>query len=744
MWKGYESGKVFKVSQLTEFLKYAIIDTEADMKFEGRQELLNIPASFDIETSSFYCPAGVTQEDEKCAIMYVWQFGLNGSVVYGRNWNEFFDLLNEVVNYLKLNEKRRLVVYVHNLSYEFQFIRKHIKWDKVFTIKKRRPVRAVSGGIEFRCSYFLSNYALAYIGDNLLTKYPVKKLVGNLDYSLIRHEKTRLTEDELEYAFNDVRIVMSYIQEKIEHDGHIEDIPLTNTGYVRNYCREECFFGESDSKEERRRTMFNYRSIIKSLIVRDSNEYHQLKRAFMGGFTHASCIHSNKILHNVGSADLTSSYPYAMCGQYFPMSKGELIGNVDNKELFRYYLSKYCCLFDIEFTNLEPKVTYENTLSLSRCESFGKVVTNNGRVVTADKIRTTLTELDYDVMTKFYTWSSCKVMNLRVYERDYLPKALILAILKLYEDKTSLKGIEGKEIEYLVSKNMINASFGMMVTDIVREENEYVSDEWYNYEPNVDEKLLEYNKNFNRFLYYGWGVWVTAHARHNLFSAIYEFKEDYVYSDTDSIKGLNFDKHMKYFENYNVKVIQNLLNMCNHYSIPFSKCRPKTVKGEAKLLGVWEIEEGYKTFKTVGAKRYIYTYNDGFTTMTVSGVKKNEAMSYLVAKWNGINFESEEFSRLTRAYKGVKEDKKWLMEQSYDYEPIFEEFGDGMFIPKEHTGKLTQTYIDKETSGLVVDYLGNVCSFKELSSVHMEPQSFYMSMVGDYLKFLDGIEYVEY
>lgn len=746
-WKGYKNGKVFQVSQLTEFLENAIDNCNIESVHSGRHvELLNVPCSFDIETSSFMMEVGQRCEDKKFACMYIWQFGLNGSVIYGRTWAEFGDLLESLVDYLGLDHNHRLVIYVHNLAYEFQFIRKYFEWDKVFTIKKRRPVQAICDGFEFRCSYFLSNYSLAYLGDNLLHTYPVKKLVGDLDYSLIRHSKTPLTDKELEYCFNDVRVVMSYIQEKIEQDGDISKIPLTNTGYVRNYCRKECFFEDKESEEDKKRTLFNYRSIMKSLTITDKNEYDQLKRAFMGGFTHASCLYSNakSPIANVGSADLTSSYPFAMCAQYFPMSKGDYIGHVDNPQLFKYYLSKYCCVFDIEIENLQPIVEFENIISLSRCVTYGKVVTNNGRIVSAQKLRTTLTELDYDTITKFYTWTSCKIMNLRVYERGYLPKALIMAILNLYEDKTTLKGVYGKEVEYLVSKNMINASFGMMVTDIIRAESEYINDQWFYPEGDVVSQLNSYNKNFNRFLYYGWGVWVTAHARHNLFSAIYEFKEDYVYSDTDSIKGVNFEKHMDYFKRYNQKVLEQLLNMCNHYGISFSKCKPKTQKGEEKLLGVWEIEEGYKLFKTVGAKRYIYTYPDGFVNMTTAGINKKEAMPYLIAKWNQISFDSEEFSNIKKAYAGDYEMHKWVIEQNYSYDGIFAEYGDGLYIPSGHTGKLTMTYIDGATSGVVTDYLGETSTFNELSSVHMEPQSYYMSMVGDYLKFLEGVQYVEY
>ena len=710
MWTGYEKGQVYQASQLADALKEAFEEQEVELVRDNKIFYYNCPASFDIETSSFY-----NEDGEKRACMYIWQMGFNGTVIYGRTWEEWFKCLDQLVDYLALNESRRLIIYVHNLGYEFQFIRKYFDWDKVFAIKQRRPVYALCRGLEFRCSLFLSNYSLEYIGKNLLYKYPVKKLVGDLDYSKVRHSKTPLTEQELAYCINDVKVVMSYIQEKIEQDGDITKIPLTNTGYVRNYCRKECFFEgiSEDDEEGRKRVLMNYRAIMKSLQIDTKEEYDQMQRAFMGGFTHASALYSGKTLYEVGSADLTSSYPYAMVAQYYPMTKGQFIGRVESNDLFNYYLNKYCCLFDIEFNNLRPLEEYENPLSYSRCKITGNYIVNNGRVVSADKIITTLTELDFDTIQKFYTWDYVKIFNMRVYERGYLPRALIIAVLDLYEKKTSLKGIEGKEIEYLVSKNMINAAFGMMVTAVVRDEYKY-ADEWFKELADSDSQLADYNKNFNRFLYYGWGVWVTAHARHNLFSAIYEFKNDYVYADTDSIKGINFEDHLDYFKKYNDKVFKDLLTMCNHYKIPFSKCKPKTKNGVEKLIGVWDMEEGYEMFKTVGAKRYIYIERNGKLNLTVSGLNKKHAVPWLLEKYNG------------------------------DIDLIFERFGEGFFVPAGHTGKMSLTYIEDETYGTLVDYQGNVGVYNELSSVHMEPQSYFMSLVGDYIKYLEGVQYVEY
>lgn len=202
----------------------------------------NIPCAFDIETSSItefsQLNNGIT---DKSAIMYVWQLSINGEYIMGRTWEDFKYVYNKLVEHFSLNEKQRLIIYVHNLSFEFQFMRKHFTWLKVFSLDKRKPIQAVTvDGIEFRCSYMLSGFSLAKLGDQLI-KYKARKKTGDLDYSLLRHCKTPLTNKEIEYCIGDVEVVTNYIKECIENDGDITRIPLTKTGYVRNYCRNNCF-----------------------------------------------------------------------------------------------------------------------------------------------------------------------------------------------------------------------------------------------------------------------------------------------------------------------------------------------------------------------------------------------------------------------------------------------------------------------------------------------------------------------
>ena len=750
MWIGYSYyDHYYEVSQLEQWL-YEIGQNPIDLICKGSKEYLNIPATIDIETSSMYI------DDSKFATMYLWGFGVNGSSIVGRTWQEFDMVKKALVDYFQLGKNRILTIFIQNLGYEFQWIRRRINWTKkdghteIFAMKERRPIYARTRGFEFRCSYILSNYSLAYIGAELLKKYPVKKAVGDLDYSLIRHSGTPIKPKEMWYQVHDLQVVMSYIQEKIEQDGDITKIPLTNTGYVRNYCRDWCF-GVNDSPEMRRKTKAKYHEIMDSLSICSEKEYDQNKEAFGGGFTHAAPRYSGKTLENVGSKDEASAYPGAMVSDYFPMSRGTYIGDIDISQLGTY-LKYYCCLFTVTLHDVTPKFGYEHYISLSHCHYISEdYVSNNGRVASADCLSTTITELDWDIICKCYDfdWKSTRIRGLRIYMRDYLPRAMIMAILHLYENKTKLKGVEGKEIEYMVSKNMINASFGMAVTAVVRPEIIYNYD-WDHDEGDKLEQLVDYNNNYNRFLFYPWGVWVTAHARHNLWDAIFEAGEDYVYCDTDSVKMLNPEKHEKFFKDYNTNMKLKLIKMCNHYNIPLAMCHPKTKKGEEKWIGVWEDEGVYRKFRTIGAKRYMVENSKGEFSFTISGVNKKIGCPYLLNTYTSCT-SKEDMALFTLAYspdsrleKESKEAMKKVLEMhnsgKLSYDNIFENFTEGLYFPAGHTGKSTITYIDNPTFAEVTDYLGNKRICIELSSIHMEPQDYSLSRSAEYINFLKGYQ----
>ena len=190
---------------------------------------------------------------------------------------------------------------------------------------------------------------------------------------------------------------------------------------------------------------------MKGLQITSIDEYAQLKRAFQGGFTHASMSWSTLTINDVDHLDFTSSYPYVLLSEQFPMSTArEIDASKITKDQFENYLRCYCCLFDCRFHNLRPKFEFESYISVYKCWLKVGVIENNGRVYSADFIGTTMTETDLKIVNAMYTFDSIEVSNMRIYEKGYLPIEVIRSIIKLYKDKTELKGVKGKENEYLV------------------------------------------------------------------------------------------------------------------------------------------------------------------------------------------------------------------------------------------------------------------------------------------------------
>lgn len=650
---------------------------------------LNAACSFDIETSSWY------ENGEKRACMYIWMFAADDEVITGRTWESFESLIMTLRDSLGLDISHRLIVYVHNLGYEFQWIRCRFEWYDVFALKARRPLYAVTtDGIEFRCSWLLSGYSLERLGDTL--KDGPDKLTGDLDYRKLRHSGTPLDDREMAYCINDVLVVTAYIRQQIERDGDITKIPLTKTGYVRNFCRRECLGTSSKPKRK-------YRDMIKKCRM-TITEYEQLKRVYAGGFTHANAWYNGDVLEDVASYDFTSSYPAVMLSEQFPMGAPRLIDETRLEKL-EQYMDSYCCMFDARFTNIRPRLTQEHYVSYSKCWDCVGAIRDNGRIVRADVLNVSITECDYSIIERFYMWDSLEISNFRAYRKEYLPRDFMNAILDLYQMKTELKGVAGREYDYARGKEMLNSAYGMCVTSPTRDIITYENAAWFEEEPETREALGKHNDAGNRFLYYPWGVWVTAYARLNLFTGIVECGPDYVYSDTDSIKTLNREAHLDYFTRYNAEVTERVRTALEAREIDPARAEPLTKDGVRKPIGVWDYEGTY-TLKTLGAKRYLMRdEKTGRLILTVAGVAKS-AVKYLE-----------------------------------DMPDPFAAFCDNLTFPASVSGKLTHTYIDRPTHGRVVDYLGNEGGYDELSSIHMEPSGYGLSLADEYRRYLQGMIY---
>lgn len=685
----------FDYSQLDNIINHAKI-----IKTNKKVAYYNLCTSFDIETTS------TMQGNQKFAFMYIWQFAFEDILIYGRTWEEYQQFIHKLGEKLLLTDQLRLIVYVHNLGYEFQFMRKYFKWTDVFAVDTREPIKAVTDeNIEYKDSFILAGLNLDHVARNL-QHHKIEKLVGNLDYTQIRTAKTHLTNDELDYCANDVRIVVAYIHEQIEEYGDITKIPLTNTGRVRRYTRQQVYFNGHAGHRKTGGQYTRYSKLMQTLTLAP-DEYSMLKSAFQGGFTHANANKTGKMIKNVTSYDFTSSYPTVMVTEKFPMSRG-FHPKIDSKEKFEFYRQHYCLVFDIKFTELFPKVTCDHYLSSSKCKCSDDMVEDNGRIFSASTVETTITNVDLDIIEQCYTWKSAQVGNVIAYRKTYLPKKLIEAIIHLYKNKTKLKGVPEKRPEYMRSKGMLNSMYGMSVTNIVHDENQYVNDDWAKGRPNLKKEIVKYNHSKTRFLFYPWGVFVTAYARRNLWSGILNAGDDYCYSDTDSIKIENGEQHRDFIDKYNAIVKAKVTDVCDKYSIDIENFEPFTIKGKQKPIGYWDSEGTYDYFKTLGAKRYLVYQNDKLM-LTCAGLSKNKGVEYLEKMSDG------------------------------DIKKAFDFFNDDMTVPSQYTGKLTHTYIDEQVTAMVTDIDGNKVVVSPRSGIHLAPTEFTLSISKMYNTFLRNL-----
>lgn len=701
---------------ITDFNIDTLPDIETVKAYKSAKcAYINAPFSFDIETTSY-----IDNDGNKRAFMYEFSMSLNGISVYGRYWYEFMGVLRKLKERYSLTAKKRLVIYVHNLAYEFQFLQGRFPVSEVFARTTKHPMRCVIDEcFEFRCSYVLSGLSLAKTAEQI-TIHDIRKMSGDLDYKLIRTRTTPMTAEELQYCENDVQIVYWYIkQEMVQNGNNIAKIPMTKTGYVRRYCYEHIS----------QNTDFNqYRKDIKYNAPLDPELFILMHKCFAGGYTHANVLHVGETCENVGAIDFTSSYPAQMIRQKYPMTKFNKV-TISNRKQFETLVNKKACLIEVCFKGVQAK-TPNHIISSSKCKYVENGVFDNGRIVSADKIYTYITDVDYHDLTKFYDLGKMHVVQMWCADYGYLPNELLKCVLTFFTDKTTLKGVKGMEQEYLLKKGMLNSTYGMSVTNPVNdicefvENSEDIGGEWVEREQDINEALFDsYVKNKKQCLLYQWGVWVTAWARHELFKGVLEMGLDVVYCDTDSIKYLHPEKYLNWIKQYNDEVFTDMQKRCAVIGVSSDMVNPVTVKGEHTPLGVFDFEKSYKYFKTLGAKRYAFSYSGDDFNITVSGLNKRSAVLYIM--------EYCDKHKLTP----------------------FEFFDDDMYIPASYinaegvttypTGKNTLSYCDEYFCQKITDYQGNSDTVDEYTYIHMCEQDYSLNLTDTFLEYISNTQYID-
>ena len=621
-----------------------------------KRKYLGLTTAFDIETTVI---DEITQ-----AVMYIWmwQFGEDITVI-GRTWEEFINLQKTIKNILP--SERWLVVYVHVLSHEFQYLKSVYSFtpDEVFAIDSRKVLKCdMYNCFEFRCSYKLTNMSLAQFTKKMKVKH--QKLSGDeFDYQIKRYYWTELTPRELEYCINDVQGLVEAINATMARDGDtLQTIPLTSTGYVRRNVK---------------RAMRNgiHHNYVYSLLP-DFHLYEALDEAMRGGNTHANRYYSGDIVAKVHSKDESSAYPFCVanklypCTPFIPIAKSDLnIGYITRCIKIR----GKALLLRVAIKNLRLRDPFWPVpyLSTSKCRNIQRPqeTEDNGRLLACDYLETTLTDLDLKIVLEEYEG---ELFFLEGWFSSYkpLPQPIVDEIIKYYREKTELKGVKGQEAYYDKSKALLNSIYGLMAQNPVK--HQYIFQQVGDWEEDTisDEEILE-KHNQKAFLPFQWGVWTTAHSRDCLERGIRliheaskietpnpEDRVRFLYCDTDSLKHTGEVD----FSEYNKSCIEACKNSGSYAVDP---------SGVTHYMGVFESEDNketgysYRYFKTLGAKKYAfntgivqtreetltigdrkYSYrlvSSDFTDCTIAGVNKKKGGREL-DKYGGLKAFEEGFT----------------------------------------------------------------------------------------------------
>lgn len=602
--------------------------------------------SLDTETSK--------NEDETIGWIYQWALSYpteNGRcIVYGRRPSDLATTLYKIWQVNDLDENNKLVVYCHNMSYDYTYFSQFInqQWGHIGSILAVGPHRLISynmDGLEFRDSLKIAQKSLANWGKDLGIKHG--KLVGEIDYNVIRYQQSPLYRKDWRYMFRDIISLDECIDKQLEiWNDNIWTIPLTNTGYVRRETRAEF------KKDKAAKAQFKAKELSREL-------YQMCRMEFAGGLTHGNryvmdkTVRVKELIEKYGKKvtikhrDFASHYPsQQMCG-YCPSTKFVEFYNREKHAAHPISLgdlaelnkkgNAFLATITISNLHVRPGVTLPVA---QQCKFYdgkiGKIefVSDNGRILhMTGESTVTVNELDLKWLVKQYTFDY-EIYSVYVSKKGAFPGFLKNTVLRFFYEKSYYKaelkklkkaGVSEDSEEYrsmhlkmMIAKGMLNSIYGMSATDPVRfsfyeqEDGEWKKEE-YSSEV-VAEKLEKYYNGKNSFMNYEYGLWTTALARNELLEFVELIGyENFLYADTDSIFYISTPEIEEKIEARNAAAREKD-DQNGWYT---------EVDGKRIYFDQFEDEEeNIVEFRFLHSKCYAYVTDDGELHTTIAGVSE--------------------------------------------------------------------------------------------------------------------------
>lgn len=643
-WNTYNYSKLQKIKYLTR--------RKPGHKFKTLNDVI---ITMDTETSKKDDNSGHNH-------VVVWTIGILCEdvvdVLIGRKPSEMVKCIKLIQENLRGEETD---IFVHNLGYDYTFLRLFLFNGFGYPISQlavgnHHPITITfDNGVVFRDSLIIGQRKLERWCEDLKVEH--QKAVGFWDYDKLRNQNTPLSKDELTYISFDVVGLCECIDTYMKNTGlNLLSLPLTATGLVRKDIQELAHKNKFKPK-------FNELSLTYA-------DYEMMRDVYHGGLVHGNSIYiTDKLVQetlrgHIICYDFTSSYPSVLMMEKYPTEPFKFVGNLSLNEV-RDMAETHAIFGRLNLVNVRIKEgVHLPTLQFSKCQVCENYVLDNGRVLAADIAIINTHEQRVLTILEDYDFDYAIMMDCRVSRKGYLPKWLRDYIMRLFTDKCELKG--GDPILYALAKARLNSIYGLFVQRPYQLtiNEDYKTGEYSEEDilPNEEEERYDKSiKSRNKVLPYQWGVWCTAYAERNLI-LLSRCCHDWIYGDTDSAMGREWDNDMLNAYNENVKA---KLRKAGYDKV--------SIDGKDYWIGVASYDKEFSEFRFTGAKRYCgRDIKSGKLKLTVAGVPKDTGV--LCLKDNienfvpGFKFKGEITNKKIHTYYFLSDEGKTIYTDAHGNE----------------------------------------------------------------------------
>ena len=518
-----------------------------------KTQICNRWISLDTETAH-------NHDDEKpIGWIYQWAFKFGDEIVTGRRPTELVEALNRLHESLQLSSERQVIIFVHNLSYDIQYLKDYLTKafgkPRILAIKPHKFISFELDGFVFKCSFKLSNKSLSRWSSDLGTNHS-KIAEEKAYYDELHFQDEVLSQENWDYQIQDVIVLDEAIEKQMEtYKDTVLTMPLTSTGYVR---RDE----RRNYKKDRR----NRKRFLSTRLYEES--YILCRDEFAGGLTHGNRKYAGVTVRPepakgefMRHRDFRSHYPSQQRTRKFPVGNVVKYGEHLTLEKVNELSKKYCVLCRVTFENAMIR---ENVvlpiISVSKAYKGRRttldIVEDNGRALSIKGIFTlTLTELDLYWIFEQYHFDAYDIELAYVSAKGFLPEFMQKTVDEYFLGKTKWKKELAAEkakgeaadkerliflsLELMKSKNGLNGIYGCTATDPVRVDYKMDGNgAWTATLPETRQALEKFYASENSFNRYQFGIYTTSHARYELLEyarLIENHGGTVLYVDTDSI-----------------------------------------------------------------------------------------------------------------------------------------------------------------------------------------------------------------